>query len=180
MLPPGRARLATSPLPIGSATNPMTMGIVVVACWAARAAGVVEAKITSTLRRTSSAASSGSRSYFPSADRTSMARFWPSTQPRSRSPCRNAAKRGVSRAGDRYPTRGTFDGGCAVAVRGATRWTRISATTRIAWDSIRHPTSALRNCFIGSAPLPGPSLPMWASPTNHASHPGAPSSLAQG
>ena len=68
-LPPGRASEVTSPLPTGLATRPMTMGIVVVACLAARAAGVLEAKITSTLRRTSSAASSGSRSYFPSAAR---------------------------------------------------------------------------------------------------------------
>src|SRR4030095_779300 len=59
-VPAGRARLATMPLPTGSATNPMTMGTVVVACLAARAAGVVEVTITSTLERTSSAASRGS------------------------------------------------------------------------------------------------------------------------
>ena len=35
MLPPGRARLATSPAPTGSPTTAMTMGIVVVACLAA-------------------------------------------------------------------------------------------------------------------------------------------------
>ena len=39
MLPPGRARLATRPFPTGSPTPTSTMGIVVVACWAARAAG---------------------------------------------------------------------------------------------------------------------------------------------
>src|SRR5215510_5730560 len=39
MFPPGRPRLATSPLATGSSTSPMTMGIVLVACWAARIAG---------------------------------------------------------------------------------------------------------------------------------------------
>ena len=37
-LPPGRARLVTSPLPTGSATEAKTMGMVLVACLAARAA----------------------------------------------------------------------------------------------------------------------------------------------
>ena len=47
----------------------MTMGIVVVACLAAKAAGVAEVTMTSILRRTSSAASPGSRSVSPSAQR---------------------------------------------------------------------------------------------------------------
>ena len=37
--PPGRAKLSTSPTPTGSATFTNTMGIVGVACLAARAAG---------------------------------------------------------------------------------------------------------------------------------------------
>jgi hypothetical protein len=49
MFPPGRARLATSPLPTGSATNVMTMGTVVVAYFAARAAGVLDVTMMSTL-----------------------------------------------------------------------------------------------------------------------------------
>ena len=48
-----------------------TIGIVLVVCCAARAAGVATATITSTWRRTSSAASTGSRSIWPSADRCS-------------------------------------------------------------------------------------------------------------
>jgi hypothetical protein len=40
LLPPGRARLVTSPIPTGSPTCAMTMEIVRVACWAARLAGV--------------------------------------------------------------------------------------------------------------------------------------------
>src|SRR5207253_2187564 len=39
--PPGRARLATNPAPTGSALDAMTMGMVLVACLAARAAAVV-------------------------------------------------------------------------------------------------------------------------------------------
>ena len=39
MLPPGRARLATSPAATASPTGAMTIGIVVVACLAARAPG---------------------------------------------------------------------------------------------------------------------------------------------
>src|SRR5262249_55182976 len=39
MLPPGRAKLVTSPTAIGSATAAITIGMVVVACFAARAHG---------------------------------------------------------------------------------------------------------------------------------------------
>jgi len=47
-LPPGRARLVTNPLPIGSAALCMTMGIVLVAPLAALIAGVADVTITST------------------------------------------------------------------------------------------------------------------------------------
>ena len=61
-LPPGRARLVTSPLPTGSAAVAKTMGggrgSV---CLAARAVGVPGATMTSTLSATSSAARAGSR-----------------------------------------------------------------------------------------------------------------------
>ena len=56
MLPPGSASPATKPAPTGSPLKAMTMGIVRVACWAARTAGVGAATITSTLSRTISAA----------------------------------------------------------------------------------------------------------------------------
>ena len=68
-LPPGRARLATRPSLTGFSLTMKTMGIVVVAALAAIAAGVPVAAITVTRRRTRSAASSGSRSYWPSAQR---------------------------------------------------------------------------------------------------------------
>ena len=79
MLPPGRARLATIPVSSGLPTMAMTMGIVVVARFAIRAAGVPWVTMRSTLSRTSSAASAGSRSYWPSAHRNSSVTFLPST-----------------------------------------------------------------------------------------------------
>src|SRR5215471_11623950 len=56
--PPGRGRLATSPRPTGSPVSAITIGISRVACFAATAVGVNQVTMTSTLRRTSSAASS--------------------------------------------------------------------------------------------------------------------------
>ena len=67
MFPPGRARLATNPVPTGSPSLVMTMGIVVVASLAARVAAGPAETMMSTLRRTSSAARSGSRSNLLSA-----------------------------------------------------------------------------------------------------------------
>ena len=51
MLPPDRARLDTSPVSTGFPTTAITIGIVVVACFAARAAGVPWVTMTATLRR---------------------------------------------------------------------------------------------------------------------------------
>ena len=84
MFPPGRARLATSPLPNGSPAAVMTMGIVAVALLAAMGASVPPAAMTSTLRRTSSAANYGSKSSRFSAYRRSKTTFFPSTQPNPR------------------------------------------------------------------------------------------------
>ncbi len=81
IFPPGRARLATKPNATGSPLVTMTIGIVVVAFLAARIAGDPAVSMTSTLRRTNSAANSGSRSNFPSAQRDSMTRFLPSSSP---------------------------------------------------------------------------------------------------
>jgi hypothetical protein len=82
--PPGRARLATSPVSTGLTAAAITMGIVVVACFAASAAWVAGAKIKSTFSRTNSAASSGSRSAGPPVVRNSIGKFWPSMYPSSR------------------------------------------------------------------------------------------------
>src|SRR5438445_814042 len=73
MLPPGRARLAIRPVSTGSPLRlPMTIGIVPVACLAAKLAGEPEARMSSTFRATSSAARSGSRSLRPSEKRYSI------------------------------------------------------------------------------------------------------------
>ena len=58
--PPGRARLLAKPLPTGSSSNVITMGIVEVASLAARVAVGPLVTMISTLSRTSSAASPGS------------------------------------------------------------------------------------------------------------------------
>ena len=65
MFPPGRARLATKPFPTGSSSCAITMGIVSVASLAVRVAAGPAVTMTSTLRRTSSAASAGRRRAFP-------------------------------------------------------------------------------------------------------------------
>ena len=67
ILPPGRAKLSTSPAATGSIGLAMTMGIVLVACLAASIAKVDVATRTSTLSCTSSVTRPGIRSSFPSA-----------------------------------------------------------------------------------------------------------------
>ena len=90
-LPPGRARLATKPSPTGSPAFVITMGIEVVAFFAANANGTPVTTIKSTLRRTNSAARLGRRSFFPSANRYSMAKFFPSVHCSLLSSWRNAS-----------------------------------------------------------------------------------------
>ena len=121
MLPPGDARLVTSPAPTGSPGNNITIGIVVVAFWRASASRVPGAMITSTRSPTSSAATTGRRSILPSAHRRSIVRFRPSLYPRSRRPSRNGSKAGLGAPGGRagpsasHPIRHTFSAGCAGA-----------------------------------------------------------------
>src|SRR5262249_22572853 len=118
-------------LPTGSLLTAMTMGIVVVACWAARIASSPSVTMMSTWRRISSATSAGSRSYCPSAKRDSMVMFRPSTYPRSRSPCRKASMRGAKaeeEPGMSSPSRGTFAACCAEDVSGAVSRLRMSVT----------------------------------------------------
>ena len=117
-LPPGRARLPTSPVAIGSAPISKTIGIVVVADFAASAAGAPPgATITATGRAASSAASEGNLLCWPSAQRNSIATFRPSTYPASPRPWRKALTRLANAAGDwapRYPITGIV-GCCARA-----------------------------------------------------------------
>ena len=91
MLPPGRARLSTTPMPTGSATAANTIGMADVPCFAARIFAVACVTMTSTLSRTNSAMISGERSKRVSAQRYSIATLRPSTQPSSRRRCTNAA-----------------------------------------------------------------------------------------
>jgi Na+-transporting methylmalonyl-CoA/oxaloacetate decarboxylase beta subunit len=79
MLPPGRERLGTRPVLTGSATRVMTMGIEGVAFLAAWAAGVLMARMASTLSRTSSSAMAASRSFSPPECRNSIVMVLPST-----------------------------------------------------------------------------------------------------
>ena len=118
-LPPGRARLATRPAPTGSPALAITMGMVVVAFLAANAGGVPVTTIRSTLRRTKSAASSGRRSGFCSANRYSMVIFFPSIHPSLLSSCRNASTRTAlpeAVLASRKPMRKIFPACCALAM----------------------------------------------------------------
>ena len=129
MLPPGRARLAMNPFPIGSGSCVITIGIVTVASLAARVDLAPPVTMTSTLRRTKSAARARCRCSFPSESRHSMTMFFPSTYPSSRSPCRNASTRAW--APPRYPIRGIFVGCCASAVKLRVKKMAARAKTKI-------------------------------------------------
>jgi len=143
MFPPGRARLATKPLPTGSSSNAMTRGMVFVDSFTDRVTVGAAETMTSTLRRTSSAARSFKRSSFSSAYRHSMTMFFPSTYSSSRRPRRNASVRAEIVEGEtpaRNPIRGIFFGCCAWAVKHSARSMALRAKVVIV-------------CFIG---LPSP------------------------
>ena len=89
-LPPGRARLATKPVPTGSAAAAKTIGMIDVACFAARTTGVPEVTMTSTLSRTNSAAISAQRSLRPRPSDTRSRRCGPRS---SRAPAAAARRR---------------------------------------------------------------------------------------
>jgi hypothetical protein len=67
MLPPGRAILATNPLPIGSDTATNTIGMVCVACISAAVTGVLWPRMQPGLSSTNSFASASIRAESPSA-----------------------------------------------------------------------------------------------------------------
>ena len=117
-LPPGRAKLATRPVPTGSPAPATTIGMTDVACFAARTFTVPPVTMTSTFCRTNSATISVARSLRPSADRTSIATVRPSIQPSSRSRCTKAALRQLSTealVGFKNPMVGSFSACCARA-----------------------------------------------------------------
>jgi hypothetical protein len=78
-LPPGRARLATRPSPTGSRDTVMTMGIRVVARFAAFVSGVEVVTRTSTFFLTRSATRAGRSSRLPAANACVTTRLRPST-----------------------------------------------------------------------------------------------------
>jgi len=80
------ARLLTNPFSTNEPATGETIGIVPVACIAARVAGVPNVTITSTGTRTKSVASAGNRSGWFPAKRYSMTKSRPSTYARSRRP----------------------------------------------------------------------------------------------
>jgi len=73
MFVPGRPKLTMNPSSTGLSSAAMTMGMVLVACFAAYVVPVPPVTITSTFSRTSSAANAGRRCTFPSANRSRMA-----------------------------------------------------------------------------------------------------------
>jgi hypothetical protein len=140
-LPPGRARLATSPLSRGSATVAKTIGMTEVACFTANTGGPA-VTMTSTLSRTNSAAISAKRSERPSAQRTSIATVRLSIQPSSRSRCTKAATHWPPVEGVvpcRHPMVGSFPVCCARAASGHEATAPPSKVTNSRRPVIRSP-----------------------------------------
>jgi hypothetical protein len=81
MLPPGCARLAAKPPPIGSARSANTIGIVCVSRARALTTGVLRPKIASGRRSTNSFANVSILLASPEPQRSSMRRFPPSLHP---------------------------------------------------------------------------------------------------
>jgi hypothetical protein len=110
-LAPGRARFAIRPAPTGSDCAANTIGMVLVACFAARTGAEPHVTMTSTLSLTNSAAISANRLLLPSAQRYSMATVRPSIQPSSRSRLENAVTHWVAtedEAAPKKPMVGSF------------------------------------------------------------------------
>jgi hypothetical protein len=118
-LPPGRARLAIRPPPTGSIEIAKTMGMTAVACFTVRT-GVPLVTMTSTLRRTNSAAISAARSGRACDQRYSIAMVRPSIQPSFRSCPTKASVHGRQPAASapRNPMVGTLPACCARAASG--------------------------------------------------------------
>ena len=77
-LPPGRAKLAMKPAPMGSLTTAVTMGIAAVLSRTARTTRAPSMTMTSGFIATISSTIAGSRSSSPSANRSAIVTLWPS------------------------------------------------------------------------------------------------------
>ena len=120
-LPPGRLTLATSPSWTGSKPLANTMGMVVVAAFAATAEVLSVATSIATSRRTSSVARATNRSSWPLEKRYSIATLRPSAKPNSSRAFKNGTRIGASVSGERplkYPITGIAVC-CARAARGS-------------------------------------------------------------
>jgi hypothetical protein len=84
--PPGRATFVTNLDVSGSPTSTMTIGMVFVAVIAALVAADVDTTMSSTLCCTNSLVKAGSCVTSPSANRSSIERFFPSSHPRLPAP----------------------------------------------------------------------------------------------
>src|SRR5712691_3896499 len=109
----------------------MTIGIVLVACIAARVAEAFSARMMLTPERTRSAASAGRRSFCCSAERSWMTRLRPSTQPRSARACRYRGRRGANTDADEYKRSPIWTGLlCCPTAENGRHGTRASASAR--------------------------------------------------
>ena len=122
-LPPGRGRLATKPLPTGSATFAKMMGMVRVCCSSAAVVGVLAERMRSGCSATSSFANRCINSASSAAQRVSIRMLRPSVHPSFCSPCRNAATSAcpsgsLSAYAISTPIRRTPSGCCARAASG--------------------------------------------------------------
>src|SRR5262249_61296833 len=95
----GRCRQATRPSLTGSPPVTKTIGKVEVAALAANAERVLQT-IRAACLRTKSATRAGNRWGWSSAERYSIATFWPSIKPASFKPFRKAATRYVASASE--------------------------------------------------------------------------------
>jgi hypothetical protein len=135
--PPGLERLSTSPVLTGSPATAITIGISRVASLAATARGVNHVTITSTLSRTSSAASAARRTCCPGPSETRTEWFALDLTEFSQCLLETAAKTSPNR-GPRRPARrlSAIFGSCASIVAGhavaalATKATKSRRLTR--------------------------------------------------
>src|SRR3954451_24157891 len=180
-LPPGRAKLSTSPVATGSPAPTTTTGIVADPCLAASAAGKPKAMITSTRSATSRSTSCGKRSTCPVAPIVSISRLRPGAWPRSARARKSDGPKpstGVTGAPPMSsPTRWPSGPTCAVARRGAatTAPPRLSRNSRRLMGSPRGRRLPRRSAPCLSAPSPERSWPAPPGPGGTLNPPVTPS-----
>jgi hypothetical protein len=135
--PPGRERLATRPFATGSPITDMTMGIVPVACFAARDPGDPWVTIDRLSAQQAQPRDLANGQASAQPQRYSIARSLPSLYPRSRTPCRSAPicrERSVADLCPRKPilyTRATVPAAVAVEQVTTARIKNVSTRRRV-------------------------------------------------